>query len=120
MNTPDSTNVDNKVAYDARWQRIMDCVALKQPDRMPTALYPMFWLAKLGGISYRQLMYDYEKAAELGERGAPGNLTPTSTLQRSLTRRWFVSWKPSDSNKSNGRGTEWETTSPINTSTVST
>jgi uroporphyrinogen-III decarboxylase len=22
-----------KLAYDARWQRIMDCVALKQPDR---------------------------------------------------------------------------------------
>ena len=57
-----------KAAYDARWQRVMDCVNLKQPDRLPTALFCTFWLAKLGGISHRQLMYDYDKAKELGER----------------------------------------------------
>ena len=57
-----------KAAYDARWQRVMDCVALKQPDRMPTAFMATFWLAKYGGISYRQLMYDYEKTKELAER----------------------------------------------------
>lgn len=45
-------------AYEARWQRVMDCVNLRQPDRMPTALFGMFWLAKYGGISCRQLMYD--------------------------------------------------------------
>jgi uroporphyrinogen-III decarboxylase len=57
-----------KAAYDARWQRIMDCVSLKQPDRMPTAMLATFWLARYGGISYRQLMYDYEKAKEISER----------------------------------------------------
>ena len=57
-----------KAAYDARWQRIMDCVNLKQPDRMPTAFLATFWLARYGGISYRQLMYDYEKTKEIGER----------------------------------------------------
>jgi len=59
---------DAKTAYDARWQRVMDCVALKQPDRMPTAFMATFWLAKYGGISYRQLMYDYEKTKEIAER----------------------------------------------------
>ena len=57
-----------KTAYDARWQRIMDCVNLKTPDRMPTSMFCTFWLAKFGGISHRQLMYDYDKAKELGER----------------------------------------------------
>jgi hypothetical protein len=45
-----------KAAYDVRWQRIMDCVNLKQPDRMPTTMMATFWLAKYGGVSYRQLM----------------------------------------------------------------
>jgi len=26
---------DSVPEYDARWQRIVDCVALKRPDRMP-------------------------------------------------------------------------------------
>ena len=37
-----------KIQYDARWQRIMDCVALKQPDRMPVAMFGFFWFAKYG------------------------------------------------------------------------
>ena len=57
-----------KAAYDARWQRIMDCVNLKQPDRMPVSMFATFWLAKYGGITNRQLMYDYEKVEEIGER----------------------------------------------------
>jgi uroporphyrinogen-III decarboxylase len=55
-------------AYDARWQRIIDCVNLKRPDRMPVAMYSTFWLAKYGGITYQQLMYDYEKTKEIAER----------------------------------------------------
>jgi uroporphyrinogen-III decarboxylase len=57
-----------QAGYDARWQRFMDCVALKQPDRMPVVLYGTFWLAKYGGITCKQLMYDYEKTAEIAER----------------------------------------------------
>lgn len=57
-----------KAAYDARWQRVMDCVALKQPDRMPTTMMATFWLAKYGGITYRELMYDYEKTKAIAER----------------------------------------------------
>lgn len=57
-----------EAAYNARWQRVTDCINLKQPDRMPTAMFCTFFLAKLGGISHRQIMYDYEKAKELGER----------------------------------------------------
>ena len=52
-------------AYQARWQRVMDCVNLKQPDRMPTALFMMFWAAKYGNISFREQMYNQEKLCEL-------------------------------------------------------
>jgi uroporphyrinogen-III decarboxylase len=57
-----------KTAYDARWKRILDCVALKQADRMPVIMYATYWLAKYGGISYKELMYDYEKTKEIAER----------------------------------------------------
>ena len=68
MSTPDLTPNPNQAAYDARWQRIMNCVALKQPDRMPVSMYAIFWFAKYGGISCRDLMYDYEKAAAVTEQ----------------------------------------------------
>ncbi len=70
MNAPQAytQTPEAKAAYDARWQRVMDCVALRQPDRMPTTMMATFWLARYGGISYRQLMYDYEKTKEIAER----------------------------------------------------
>ena len=36
MNAPQSTvqTPEAKAAYDARWKRVMDCVALQQPDRI--------------------------------------------------------------------------------------
>lgn len=52
-------------AYQARWQRVMDCVALRQPDRMPTGLFMMFWPARYGRISLREQMYNQDKLCEL-------------------------------------------------------
>ncbi len=57
-----------KAAHDTRWRRIMDCVALKQPDRMPVGMFTTFWMAKYGGISIKEHMYDYEKTAALCEQ----------------------------------------------------
>lgn len=57
-----------RAACDQRWQRILDCVALKQPDRMPVAMYATFWLAKYGGISKKALMYDYDQVDAIAER----------------------------------------------------
>jgi Uroporphyrinogen decarboxylase (URO-D) len=57
-----------RTAYDTRWQRIMDCVALRRPDRMPVALYATFWLAKYGGITKKELMFDYDKIDAIVER----------------------------------------------------
>lgn len=68
MNTSTESASPNQAAYDARWQRIMDCVNLKQPDRMPVVLYGTFWLARYAGISCKELMYDYEKSKEVAER----------------------------------------------------
>lgn len=55
-----------RAAFDARWRRILDLVELRTPDRMPVAFYATFWMAKYGGISCRQLMYDYDKTRSLG------------------------------------------------------
>lgn len=51
-----------RAAYDARWERIMACVRLEQPDRMPVGMQAFFWPAKHGGITYYELMHDYDKA----------------------------------------------------------
>ncbi|MEJ2403338.1 MAG: uroporphyrinogen decarboxylase family protein [Candidatus Thiodiazotropha sp.] len=68
MNAPLEQTPEAKAAYDARFQRIMDCVNLKQPDRMPVVLYATFWLAKYGGITCQELMHDYDKLMEVSER----------------------------------------------------
>ncbi len=59
---------ETKAAYDARWQRYVDCVKLRQPDRMPVALQPTLWLAKYGNVTCKRLMYDYENTAAIAER----------------------------------------------------
>ena len=60
--------LNGDTAHDQRWQRILDTIALKQPDRMPVALHATFWLAKYGEISFERLMYDYDKLKEIAER----------------------------------------------------
>ncbi|MBU6444685.1 MAG: hypothetical protein KGR48_12325 [Alphaproteobacteria bacterium] len=65
---PQPADPSVKRAFDARWQRILDCVALKQPDRMPVGFFTTFWLAKYGGITIKEHMYNYDKVAELCER----------------------------------------------------
>lgn len=69
MNAPELLpSAEARAAYDARWQRFMDCVRLKTPDRMPIGLQPTFWLAKYGGISCRELMYEADTTAAIAER----------------------------------------------------
>ena len=58
----------NAAVFAQRWQRVADCIALRQPDRMPVAMYATFWLAKYAGISHRQLMYDIETTRAVAER----------------------------------------------------
>ncbi len=80
MSAPAISVVNAKAAYDARWKRIMDCVALRQPDRMPVTLFGTFWLAKYAGISHRRLMYDLDGAAAVAERAVldldPDTISP--------------------------------------------
>lgn len=54
-----------KAAYDARWQRLLSLARLEQPDRMPVGLHSFFWPANYGGITYKELMYDYDKAKQV-------------------------------------------------------
>lgn len=57
-----------RLAYDRRLQRIMDCVALKQPDRMPIVFHTNLWLAKYGGMTMKDSMYDYDRATAVIEQ----------------------------------------------------
>jgi len=57
-----------QAAYDARWNRVMDCVRLRTPDRMPIGFQPTFWLAKYGNVTCKELMYNYEGTAAIAER----------------------------------------------------
>ena len=59
-----------RAAFDARWQRVQDCIELRTPDRMPVALFASFWMARYGGISCQRLMYDYEHTKELALRAS--------------------------------------------------
>jgi uroporphyrinogen-III decarboxylase len=59
---------DEKNVTGQKLRRVLDAVALKRPDRVPVAFHTMLWYAKYGGISYRELMYDYDKAAALGRK----------------------------------------------------
>ena len=91
MNTPLEQTAEAAAAYETRWQRIMDCVNLKQPDRMPTILYATFWLARYGGITYKELMYSYEKSREISEKAvlefkpdASSNLVTFTAMGKSM------------------------------------
>jgi hypothetical protein len=59
---------DVRAAFDRRWTRVADCIALRTPDRMPVSLIAGFWFARYGGISCRQLMYDRATADAISER----------------------------------------------------
>ncbi len=84
-------------AFDARWQRVADCIALRTPDRMPVSLIAGFWFARYGGVSCRQLMYDQVLANQLGERamlefdpdigGGPGRSVSWGPLLEALDFR---------------------------------
>lgn len=81
--------------YRVRWQRIMDCVGLEQPDRMPVVLLAQFWLARYGGITYRELMYDYEKAQAISGKGCCSSFDPMRSAIWWALRPWDAAWKPS-------------------------
>jgi len=59
---------DGTALYAEKMNRVMDAVALRQPDRVPIAFQATFWLARYGGITNRQLMYDYDTACQITRR----------------------------------------------------
>jgi uroporphyrinogen-III decarboxylase len=59
---------DGAARYAEKMKRVMDAVELRRPDRVPTALHATFWLARYGGVSCRELMYDYDKICEITRR----------------------------------------------------
>ena len=54
-----------KAAYEARWQRILACARLEQPERMPVAMQSFFWPATYGGITFEEMMHDYDKCKQV-------------------------------------------------------
>lgn len=54
--------------YEQRLKRVMDAVELRAPDRVPTVFFARFWLARQGGMSYREAMYDYDRVCAVTKR----------------------------------------------------
>ncbi len=55
------TDTEYNDAYKKREKRVLDAIALKQPDRVPIFLYSTFWQARYAGMTCEEAMYDYEK-----------------------------------------------------------
>ncbi|MBI4966941.1 MAG: hypothetical protein HZC25_02360 [Rhodospirillales bacterium] len=47
---------------------IADTVALRPTDKVVSVFYTMFWHAKAGGATCRDMMYDYKKSAEITKK----------------------------------------------------
>jgi hypothetical protein len=58
------SNKSNAELYDERVQRIADNVALKETDRTPFIYGSRFWAATYTGITFKDLMYDVDKAID--------------------------------------------------------
>lgn len=69
-----------QVAHDPGFQWILNRVALKRTDRMPTAFPLVHCLAAYGGITKRECMYDHDGVIGLTERAylefRPGLMEP--------------------------------------------
>jgi len=62
------TSDEGAALFATRMKRVMDAVELRQPDRVPTVFFSRFWLARQGGISYREAMYDYDLVCDITRR----------------------------------------------------
>ena len=52
-----------KHAYEARLKRFQDAAALRRPDRVPIASASAYFFYKYAGFTFKDAMYDYQKAA---------------------------------------------------------
>jgi hypothetical protein len=62
------TDDAGSVLYKQKKKRIEDSIALRRPDRVPTAFMATFWMAKYAGINHRRLMYDYDEGEAILRR----------------------------------------------------
>ena len=57
-------NQTAKEQYDLRLKRFNDAVGLRRPDRVPIASHSAYFFYKFAGNSFKDAMYDYDKAAD--------------------------------------------------------
>lgn len=80
-------NPDIKANYDKKWKRFQDTLELKQPDKIPVSMIAGFWYAKYGGISCRDLMYDFKTSNEISVK-AITEMDPDVCLGAAQTAHW--------------------------------
>ena len=56
--------------YELRLKRFNDAVSLNRPDRVPLASHSAYFFYKYAGYTFKDAMYDYDKAAESIKKGA--------------------------------------------------
>jgi len=58
-------DINKDKLYAERHKRVQDAISLKETDRVPSVFYSMFWYAKYGGVTCRDIMYDYDKLSAI-------------------------------------------------------
>lgn len=61
---PPAKPTEGEARFAERLQRLMDAVALRNPDRVPVIYHTQFWHARNAGMNYREAMYDYDRLSE--------------------------------------------------------
>jgi uroporphyrinogen-III decarboxylase len=62
-------NTENKKLFAEREKRVMDTVALEKTDRVPLVSISELYLVTSQGVTVKDAMYDYDKAADAFKRG---------------------------------------------------
>ena len=62
------TPEEGLAAYQEKSGRMMDAVRLKNTGAVPAIMHTMLWWAKYGGVTKREIMYDYDALARITMR----------------------------------------------------
>ncbi|MEW5959052.1 MAG: uroporphyrinogen decarboxylase family protein [Chloroflexota bacterium] len=66
--SPEVPAFEPSPGYLAREKRFNDAVSLTQPDRVPIASLAGLFMARYGGLTHAEAMYDYEKLAKAWQK----------------------------------------------------
>ena len=94
--------------FKEREKRVLDAIHLKVPDRVPVISIGGFFAAKYAGFTFKEAMYDRDKAVEATLRYLQ-DFQPDTGENPFMFTLMGSSWSPSAITVSRGRGMVWMT-----------